>query len=377
MTVSFDECVGHGSPPEGNAPHAAGGRRRVYALCDARLVTTPEAPQPTSPEASATAAPARNRLAVLTQRFGPWLVAAALLAWIFDRVPIADAVEALRAASLGAFLAGATGAVLFWFLLESRAYAFLFSRFNAPLSWAEARSLRGLTYMLTPINWNLGTAAIVLHLRRTKQLAAVDVASSLLLYTAADGIVIPSMLLVGGLALPSGTLLGNAAFYAALFVLGQILLLALVMTNAPHWRWLERLRRVRVFQAYRKASIVDLLVLLAARTTYMAGFVLLFWWGSAAFGIELPLAFAIGSMPLVLLSGVVTPGGLGSQQAAMLLLYEPYGEEAAILGFGLAYPVAVILLRVAIGLRYMPDLRAFRAAGEMPLPEDSPAEAEA
>jgi hypothetical protein len=61
----------------------------------------------------------------------------------------------------------------------------------------------------------------------------------------------------------------------------------------------------------------------------------------------------------------------------MLLLYEPYGEEAAILGFGLAYPVAVILLRVAIGLRYMPDLRAFRAAGKMPLSEDSPAEAEA
>jgi uncharacterized membrane protein YbhN (UPF0104 family) len=340
-------------------------------------VAIQEAQQPTSPEASAPAAPRRSRLGVLVRRFGPWLMAAVILGWIFDRVPVAGAIEALKTASLGSFAVGSSVAVLYWFLIESRSFAFLFSRFNTPVSWAEARSLRGLTYMLTPINWNLGTAAIVLHLRRTKQVAALDLASSLLLYGAADGIVVPGLLLVGSLALPAGTLLGDARGFAALFLLSQLLLIILVMNDEPRWSWLERLRGVRVFQAYRKARFSDVAILLAARSVYMAGHVLLFWWGTAAFGIDLPLAFATASMPLVLLSAAlpITPGGLGTQQAAMLFLYAPYGEEAAILGFALAYPVALIVLRLAIGLRYLPDLRAFRAAGETALPEEAPAEA--
>ena len=61
-------------------------------------------------------------------------------------------------------------AVTAWLAASSRARSPISSRASTrDVSWTEARALRGLTYLATPINWNLGTAAIILHLRRSKR----------------------------------------------------------------------------------------------------------------------------------------------------------------------------------------------------------------
>jgi hypothetical protein len=44
----------------------------------------------------------------------------------------------------------------------------------------------------------------------------------------------------------------------------------------------------------------------------------------------------------------------------MLYLFDPYGTEAAILAFSLAYPVALILGRLPLGLLYLRDLAGLR-----------------
>jgi uncharacterized membrane protein YbhN (UPF0104 family) len=83
-----------------------------------------------------------------------------------------------------------------------------------------------------------------------------------------------------------------------------------------------------------------------------------------SFGIELPLTLAIAATPAILMAGVVpiTPAGLGTQQAVMLYFFAPYGDEAAILAFGLTFPVALILFRCLIGLRYLSELPKLRRA---------------
>ena len=123
-----------------------------------------------------------RRVAAAAKRAAPWAIAAAILWCLFDRVPIADAWSAAAEARLLEFVLVTALAVTAWWLLESRAFAYLFTRFNAPVSWKEARALRGLTYLVTPINWNLGTAAIILHLRRSKGIGAVQSTSSMLFY---------------------------------------------------------------------------------------------------------------------------------------------------------------------------------------------------
>jgi uncharacterized membrane protein YbhN (UPF0104 family) len=291
------------------------------------------------------------------------VIAAAILGYLFRQVPVADAWGAARQARLEIFIPCTVLSLIHWFLVESCALAYLFSRFNAPLSWMEARSLRGLTYLVTPINWNLGTATIILHLRRSKGIGAMESTSSMLFYMTIDGLVLGSLAMVGVWMLPPSPELGQLGRGAAIFVAVQLVLLALVMQRRPDWSWLRRFRSLRVFRTHGLAGWRDVALLLVIRSLYFGGFVFFFWLGTRAFQVELPLFFAVAATPLILMAGAlpITPAGLGTQQAAMLYLFSAHGSEGAVLAFALAFPVAVVLGRLPLGLLYIRDLAALRA----------------
>ena len=302
------------------------------------------------------------RARVLARQVAPWVVAAAILAYLFADVSIGEAWQAARTARLDLFLPGVLGATAAWFLLESAAFAYLFSRFNAKVTWAEARSLRGVTYLLTPINWNLATAGIILHLRRSKRIGAVESASSMLFYGSMDGIVLSSLALIGVLALPPSPEIAVIRNGAAGLIAVLLVMLAFFMAPAPGWAWLQRARGLGIFRTHSMASLSDVAVLMGIRSVYFSGFVGLFWLGCLAFAIDAPFAVVLASMPPILLSAAlpITPAGLGTQQAAMLFFWKGYGDPAAILAFGLAFPIGVTLARCLLGLRYLRDLAEMR-----------------
>jgi uncharacterized membrane protein YbhN (UPF0104 family) len=298
----------------------------------------------------------------LLRRALPWALAALILGYLFREVPLGDAWQAAREARLRLFVPALLGAVLLWFLIESRAFAFLFSRFHVPVSWAEARSLRAMTYLVTPLNWNLGTAAIVLHLRRSKGIGALESSSSLLFYSGIDGFVLGSLTLLGVSLLPESETTRGIARGAAIFVGVIAVWLGALLARRPDWSWLRWLRGRRIFQTHVRAGLGDVGVLVGLRALYFSGFVLLFWLGSRAFHVDLPLVLALASTPPILLSAAlpITPAGLGTQQAAILYFFSAHGTQAAILAFALVFPVALIVARLPLGLLYLRDLRKLR-----------------
>ncbi len=304
------------------------------------------------------------RARVLARQVAPWVVAAAILAYLFADVSIGEAWQATRTARLDLFLPGVLGATAAWFLLESAAFAYLFSRFNAKVTWAEARSLRGVTYLLTPINWNLATAGIILHLRQSKHIGAVASTSSMLFYSSLDGIVLASLALIGVLTLPASPELAAIRNGAAAFIAALVAMLVFFMAPAPDWAWLRRARSLGVFRTHGMASLRDVAILMGIRSVYFSGFVGLFWLGCLSFGIDAPFGMITASMPPILLAAAlpITPAGLGTQQAAMLFFWKAYGDPAAILAFGLAFPIGVTLARCLLGLRYVRDLAEMRTA---------------
>ncbi len=305
-----------------------------------------------------------SRALGLLKKLAPWAVAAGILYYLFSQVPIAEAWAATRAARLELFLPAMLAAVMLWFLVDSAAFAFLFSRFNARLSWAEARSLRGVTYLATPVNWNLGTAAVILHLRTSKEIGALDSTSTMFFYQTIDGMILAAFVLLGVLLLPESPETISLRNIALGFEVIQIAILVILMNTRPAWRWLERIRGLGLFRTHRIATLRDLFYLFAIKGLYFAIFVGVLWLGSFSFGIELPLVLATAATPAILMAGAIpiTPAGLGTQQAAMLYFFSPYGDEAAILAFGLTFPVALILFRCLLGLRYLSDLPKLRRA---------------
>jgi uncharacterized membrane protein YbhN (UPF0104 family) len=186
----------------------------------------------------------------------------------------------------------------------------------------------------------------------------------MLFYQTIDLMVLATLALAGASALPASPAIAQVQRAAAIADGFAIAMLAVFMTSRPRWAWLARVRRAGIFSTHREATVRDLAVLVAVRACYFGGFVLYFWLGTHAFQAGVPLLLSLAATPIILVVGglPITPAGLGTQQAAMLYLFAPYGSEAAILAFALSFPVALICTRVPLGLLYVRDLAALRAS---------------
>ena len=289
----------------------------------------------------------------------PWFIALALVAYLLWYVPLADVWNAIGEADVRWYVPVVLVSVFYWFLLDSLAYSYLISRFNAPLSWKEARGMRGVTYWVAALNWNAGTAAIILYLNRLKGIRPLASASSVLFYSMFDAMILMGLAFVGSTFLLQDTVMRTVQGVSALFVIGNAVFLTVLISDSPHWSWLGKIRGWSIFSSHRQARPVDFLILLAIRIAYLSGFVACFLIGARAFGIEVPLGLGLASIPVIMVAGAlpISPAGLGTQAAAMLFFWAELGDSAAIVAYGLVFPVSLMLARVVLGVPYMLEFR--------------------
>jgi uncharacterized membrane protein YbhN (UPF0104 family) len=310
---------------------------------------------------------------MLIRRSLPWVVAIAIAGYVFRVVSIGEAWSALLRARIEVFVPVVLGSVLCWFLIESRAYAYVFSRFNTPVSWREARALRGLTYLLTPIHLSLGKAALVWRLRTVKNVPLLAGASSVALYQTIDAIVLAGLTATGLWLIPATPETSAARSVAIAILLTLLVYLLVLRTGRPDIRMLDRVRALSIHQAHRKIDFRDAAVIVCAKLAYHLIAVAAFYFGTQAFGIDVPFALVLATTPTIEAIGglPITPGGFGTQQAAMLLFYGGHGSEAAIVAFGFSLPIAFMVARSLLGLVYLPGMANRRQA----LPQSRPSAA--
>ena len=289
----------------------------------------------------------------------PWVFAFIVIAYLLWYVPLDQVGAAISRAQIGWFVPLIMISVVYWFLLDSLAYSYLVSRFNAPLSWQEARGMRGMTYWVAALNWNAGTAAIILYLHRLKQIPPLQSASSVMFYSMFDAVILAGFAFVGAMFLPYGTLMSTVAWVSSSFIVGNALFFWLLVSERPGWKWLAGVRAWSVFSSHRKAQPRDFLVLFVIRSSYLTGFVACFLFGASTFEIDVPFGLGLASVPVIMMMGAVpiSPAGLGTQAAAMLFFWSESGEAGAIVAYGLVFPVALTLARIALGLPYMREFR--------------------
>jgi len=304
----------------------------------------------------------------------PWLVAAGLIYWVFTRVPFLEAWEAAQAADLALFLGVMGAAVLAWFAIESTLYTWLFTRFNAPVDHAEARALRGMSYLFTPINWNVGKAAVILRLKQTKGVPLLESTSTVMFYQSVDGIILAGFASLGMTLLPSLVAgaddLSEARRWALLAIALTVVNLVILRASWPSFRWLRWWREISIHQAHRRFAARDLAILIPGKAVYHFLYILVFFFGTRAFGIDLPFPLVLAATPIIQAVGglPISPAGLGTQQAAMLYFFGTrFGgtdSEAAIVAFGFSFPVALTLGRCLVGVFYLKAFAAARSSAE-------------
>ena len=122
----------------------------------------------------------------------------------------------------------------------------------------------------------------------------------------------------------------------------------------PDYRFIAKIKRNDLMKVFIETPAAVYLLHTAYRCGFYATFVLFFYAAARAFNMEIPLIALLAYVPIILLviSIPISAFGLGTSQAAMLVLFRDYGTPAQILAFSLAYSASIVVLRGAIGALY-------------------------
>ena len=293
---------------------------------------------------------ARRRVFV---KLWPWLVALAILAFLFARIPRTALVSAFAAGPwslLGLYTLGQ------WLIiLVADAYAISVSLAVTGFRQRFSRIFlaRGATYILGILNYALGQGALGLYLQRsgvTALKAAGNVLFMMIVNLGVLLVIASGALLAGGSPKPAHFSL--SPLFSGLWLALILYLAAIVLQPLGLWN-------SQLLAPLRQARLMGHLRAMAARFPHILFLVLAYWGALRLWGIPVPLSQGLALVPVVLLINAlpITPLGLGTTQAALVWLFSPYVPPAAsavpaavVLAFSLSYYFFGIIAQALLGL---------------------------
>jgi uncharacterized membrane protein YbhN (UPF0104 family) len=289
------------------------------------------------------------------KRLLPWVTAVLILIFLFRRIDMDQFFNALGHADIHIYMPLMTVFILIWFFVDSQNLTALLKHFGHRVSYVEVLAIRGLTYLLMVINYNLGVGGIALYLRQDKGIPFVRSTSLMLFYLFVDTVSLTFMAAMGAFFSLEQSIFLNRVGWVCMIVCLACIIGAFIFRFLPQKSVFQKVKNMALFETFKDAGLKSYMVLPLWRGLYFATFILYFYLALKAFHVHIsiftiasyvPVIFFIGNLP-------VTPFGLGTIQAAMLFFFRQYSSEANILAFSITYSTTLILFRIPIGLFYL------------------------
>jgi uncharacterized membrane protein YbhN (UPF0104 family) len=285
-----------------------------------------------------------------------WLVALFVLVYLFNQVDTSKVLSAMALARMDLYLPLAMLFVILWFLIESQNLMFLFTLFGHEIPFRDMRIIRGSSYLLMIINYNLGLGAMAWYLKKRNNISLIRASSVMFFYYFVESVGITLFALGGCLLILSD----NPPLYSKIVWIagcmgGSYIALFFMVRLIPRKGIFGRIRSNPLFEALHEATFSGFLQLAGLRVIYFAAFIVFFYFGLQCFDVHVPFSSLIGLVPVIFFIGniPVTPFGIGTIQAAMLFFFKPFGAAEHILSFSVVYSATLLFLRAPIGLVYM------------------------
>ena len=280
----------------------------------------------------------------------PFAISIAVLAWLSARLKIApaDVLASISARELAllALALSVYGAFGLW--VESLSLIKALSGRGQLDGMRSAVRIKAASYLAFIVHYTLGMGAQTYLLRKR---AGVELWFAMGIVTMLSTLDLVGLLLAAGVA----SLLASQPPVAAgiplaigLGSLGLILLLRFDVATGP----LARLRETRAVAAMSACPPRDFAWTVGLRFALMSSYFAFAAATIAIFGIPASMADSISKMTLVALVAAipVAAAGLGTSQAAFLLLFSGYAPPEKLLACSLAMTLGLITLRVGLGL---------------------------
>jgi hypothetical protein len=299
----------------------------------------------------------------------PWLVTAGLLFLLFRRISIADVVAGTQRA------AGWMVPVTFaWVACVYLADSFAIWKtcwFLTRMSFADVLLVRGATYLLAAINYNVGQGAIVYFVHRTAGTTIMRGVATILLVLGTN---VLALLFLATAGLGIAPAVPGAVKILVALAWGGLALYATLIWLRP--RFLQR----PLFEVLLGAGLGGYARALAVRVPHIAALVGFQFSALRAFDVHVPLVDALATLPVTFLVAVlpISIQGLGTTQATMVYFFaryapgEPAAQEAAVIAaslvaqaiaFSFQALLGVICLKSRVGRALQASTKAAAAPG--------------
>jgi len=306
----------------------------------------------------------------------PWLIAAAILAYLFATIPVDKLADAFRQIAVWKLVVLSASFCFALLLADSLAMwvGFREAMPEKKLPITDVIEMRGATYLLAIVNYGVGQGGIVYFLHRYHGVRIAVSAGAVLLTSGAFVIVIA--LIVG-----TGMLAGAVPNRPEL----KLLAVAVIASLPVYLAIIALKPRFLAQRAFCKPlfepGVIGTLRVAAARGVHAAVLVLGHWLAMQIFGIDVPLDSALALIPVLLLVAAVpiAPSGLGTMQAAAITLFAQYApgdteaiRNATVLAYSLSFHF------ISVGFIALIGVVCLRQINRRPIPEqedfDSPPE---
>jgi hypothetical protein len=282
-------------------------------------------------------------------RLAAWAVTAGLLALLFHKIPVHEVIAAARGAARWTVPAGVGFGALIYFA-DSFAIWKTFGWFLAQLSFTDVLLVRGATYLLAAINYNVGQGAIVYFVHRVARVPVMRGVATVLLIM---GINVLALLFLATFGLAAAPAVPHALVLIVAVAYAGLAVYVVAVIVKPRWLAARPLFDVLLgagLGGHARALLVRLphiAVLFAFQIVMLRGF-----------GVAVPVVDAIAALPVVYFVAVlpISVQGLGTTQATMIFFFARYApgdsgaQQAAVLAASLVGQVCTLSFQAILGI---------------------------
>jgi hypothetical protein len=302
------------------------------------------------------------------ERILTWGVTLGLLWWVFRTVPLARVWQALQSAGPAAVVGVTALYFVYTFAADTCATWATFGWFCAKLKLWDVMTIRGVTYLLQLVNYNVAQGGIIYFVVKRHGVGAARATGTILLTM---GVLLVELLLlaaIGSMVADAGDLrLAVMRKVTTAGLLGFALYLVLIRVAPPV------LARRPVLEPLFTGGVAGHFKALAVRVPHVAGHILFQWVLLRMFGVAVPFSAAITLLPILFVVGWIPIAiqGLGTQQVAAIALLAGYAtgtsaeERAAkVVACSLTMTTILLCFSAMTGLAFLRtrNTQAIRAA---------------
>jgi hypothetical protein len=283
--------------------------------------------------------------------FLPLVVTAGVFALIFQQVSWSEVAAHLGPEILSLLAPALLIYIAACLLLDALSLMRTRSRAEGFFGWAR---LKGATYPVGVLHYALGSAALILLLRRRAGLTLADATGTAMLIAGLDLVAVLTMGLIGGAFASDVT--GMRVGIVAVILLGAPVGLWMLRTPRPLGP-LEAIRSLGVLRAARDLPTPQLLGLFGLRLVFVGAFIALGAAALASFGLHpAPATLVAGLAQVALVAALpIAVAGLGTSQAAFLYVFRTLAPAEELLACSVALSAGMIVVRVGLGALFVTE----------------------